>query len=37
MHPNETRGSRITKFGVTVNELRFSEVIKCLVQNKLGG
>jgi hypothetical protein len=27
MHRNDIVGSRITKFGVTVNELRFSEVL----------
>jgi hypothetical protein len=36
MHRNEIVGSIITKFGVTVIKLRFSEVIKCLVQNILG-
>jgi hypothetical protein len=36
MHRNEIVSSRITKFGVTVIELRFSEVIKCLVQNIIG-
>jgi hypothetical protein len=37
MHPNEVVGSRITKFGVTVIELRFLQVIKWLVQSKLSG
>jgi hypothetical protein len=36
MHRNVIVVSRITKLGVTVIKLRFSEVIKCLVQNILG-
>jgi hypothetical protein len=32
MHHNKIVGSRITKFGDMVIELRFSEVIKCLVR-----
>jgi hypothetical protein len=31
MHRNEIVGSRITKFGVTDIELRFSKVIKCFI------
>jgi hypothetical protein len=33
MHHNEIVGIRITKFRVTIIELRISEVIKCLVWN----